>query len=347
MNVLMENEMHEEKYKLITENLEEILGEEDLKKIISERNLRIYWGTAPTGKPHIGYLNPLVNISRFLRANCEVTILIADLHAELDALKSNKDLIKLRTEYYELLIKKTMECIGVNTEKLKFVRGSSFQLSENYTRDVYRMMTLVSLREAQKAGTDVVKQNKNPLLSGIVYPLLQCLDEEYLQVDCQFGGTDQRKIFALAREYLPLLEYPKRIHLMNHMIPSLSGKDKMSSSDINSKINLTDSDLLIYSKLKKAFCQEGNSSSPIFDFLKYVIFPLLALNNLSFTIIRSSEHGACLSFASFDDLKNSFEQLNFHPSDLKTSLASFLVDLLSPIRLSQELITLESLAYPI
>ena len=343
----MENEMYEEKYNLITENLEEVLGDEELRKIISKRNLKIYWGTAPTGKPHIGYLNPLVNICRFLNANCEVTILIADLHAELDALKSNKELIRLRTEYYELLIKKTLECIGVNTKKLKFVRGSSFQLSEKYTKDVYKMMTLVSLREAQKAGTDVVKQSKNPILSGIIYPLLQCLDEEYLQVDCQFGGTDQRKIFALSRDYLPLLGYSKRIHLMNHMIPSLSGKDKMSSSDINSKINLTDSDSVIFSKLKKAFCQEGNSSSPIFDFLKYVIFPLLALNDKSFTILRSPEHGVSLSYASLDDLKTSFEQFNFHPSDLKTSLASFLVELLTPIRSCEELLTLESLAYPI
>jgi hypothetical protein len=52
-------------------------------------------------------------------------------------------------------------------------------------------------------------------MSGI--PGLQALDEEYLHVDAQFGGVDQRKIFTFAEKYLPQLGYAKRIHLMNPM----------------------------------------------------------------------------------------------------------------------------------
>lgn len=46
---------------------------------------------------------------------------------------------------------------------------------------------------------------------------LQALDEEYLKVDAQFGGVDQRKIFTYADKYLPQLGYAKRAHLMNPM----------------------------------------------------------------------------------------------------------------------------------
>lgn len=46
---------------------------------------------------------------------------------------------------------------------------------------------------------------------------LQALDEEYLKVDAQFGGVDQRKIFTFAEKYLPQLGYQKRAHLMNPM----------------------------------------------------------------------------------------------------------------------------------
>jgi tyrosyl-tRNA synthetase len=46
---------------------------------------------------------------------------------------------------------------------------------------------------------------------------LQALDEEYLKVDAQFGGVDQRKIFTMSEKYLPQLGYAKRIHLMNPM----------------------------------------------------------------------------------------------------------------------------------
>ena len=86
---------------------------------------------------------------------------------------------------------------------------------------------------------------------------IQALDEEYLKVDVQFGGVDQRKIFMYARENLPKLGYAKRSHLMNPMVPGLTGS-KMSSSEADSKIDLLDPPSQIKKKLKKAFCEEGN-----------------------------------------------------------------------------------------
>jgi tyrosyl-tRNA synthetase len=47
-------------------------------------------------------------------------------------------------------------------------------------------------------------------MSSLLYPILQALDEEYLGVDIQFGGVDQRKIFTFAREHLPKLGYKRR-----------------------------------------------------------------------------------------------------------------------------------------
>lgn len=61
---------------------------------------------------------------------------------------------------------------------------------------------------------------------------MQALYEEYLDVDIQFGGVDQRKNFTYAMKYLPKLGYKKRIHLLNVMIPGLNG-DKMSATDFN------------------------------------------------------------------------------------------------------------------
>jgi hypothetical protein len=62
-----------DKHALITRNLAEILGEDDLKKVLAERELRVYWGTATTGRPHIGYIVPMVKIADFLQAGCEVS----------------------------------------------------------------------------------------------------------------------------------------------------------------------------------------------------------------------------------------------------------------------------------
>jgi len=230
----------QEKYDLITRNLQEVLGGEEIKKILAERDLKLYWGTAPTGKPHVGYFVPISKIADFLAAGCHVTVLFANLHAYLDNMKAPWELLKYRTEYYQVIIKALLKSVGVSTDKLKFVNGTDYELSEKYTLDIYKLSAMVTAHDAKKAGAEVVKQSTAPPLSGLLYPGLQALDEEYLDCDVQFGGVDQRKIFVFAEEYLPKLGYKKRSHLMNKMLGGLTGT-KMSSSDPNSKIDLLDS----------------------------------------------------------------------------------------------------------
>lgn len=52
--------------------LQEVLGADRIKGIVSERPLKIYWGTATTGKPHVAYFVPMTKIADFLHAGCEV-----------------------------------------------------------------------------------------------------------------------------------------------------------------------------------------------------------------------------------------------------------------------------------
>ena len=273
----------DEKEFLITRNLLEVVDDNNrLRTILKERNLKIYWGTAPTGKPHVGYLIPLRKIGDFLAADCEVTILFADIHAYLDNMKTNWELLGFRTQYYEELIIKTLEALGVNTAKLRFVKGTDFQLSRDYTLDVYRISALASIKQCKKASSEVVKQVDNPKISGLLYPILQALDEHYLGVDAQFGGLDQRKIFMFAREFLPKIGYEKRIHLMNPLMPGLTGS-KMSSSEANSKIDLLDDEKSIRKKINKAYCEAGViEDNPLIIMCKLLIFP--TLNNKPFVI---------------------------------------------------------------
>ena len=130
----------------------------------------------------------------------KVTVLFADLHGYLDNQKAPWELLEQRTKYYAFVIKSMLKSLNVPLEKLRFVRGTEYQLSKEYTLDVYRFSSLVTEHDAKKAGADVVKQVASPLLSGLLYPCLQALDEKYLEVDAQFGGIDQRKIFTLAEK---------------------------------------------------------------------------------------------------------------------------------------------------
>ncbi|XP_051519984.1 tyrosine--tRNA ligase, cytoplasmic-like [Myxocyprinus asiaticus] len=335
----------DEKFQLITRNLQEVLGEEKLKEILKERELKVYWGTATTGKPHVAYFVPMSKIADFLKAGCEVTILFADLHAFLDNMKAPWELLELRVKYYEQIIKAMLESIGVPLNKLKFVKGTDFQLSREYTLDVYRLSSMVTEHDAKKAGAEVVKQVEHPLLSGLLYPGLQALDEEYLKVDAQFGGVDQRKIFTLAEKYLPSLGYLKRIHMMNPMVPGLTG-GKMSSSEEESKIDLLDKKDEVKKKLKKAFCEPGNiQNNGVLSFVKHVLFPL----HSEFVIKRDSKWGGDKVYTDYEEVEKHFAAEQIHPGDLKASVEFALNRLLDPIRKkfeSPELRKLTNSAYP-
>ena len=337
----------DKKLDLIKRNLQEVLGEEKLIEILKERDVKVYWGTATTGKPHVAYFVPMSKIADFLKAGCEVTILFADLHAYLDNMKAPWELLDLREKYYEAVIKAMLESIGVPLEKLKFIRGSDYQLSKEYTLDVYRLASLVTEHDAKKAGAEVVKQVEHPFLSSLMYPGLQALDEEYLKVDAQFGGVDQRKIFTFSEKYLPQLGYTKRIHLMNPMVPGLTG-GKMSSSLEDSKIDLLDTPASVKKKLKKAFCEPGNlEENGVLAFVKHVLFPLF--KNEDFVVQRDAANGGNAIYKDYESLEADFRNLVLHPGDLKAGVESYLNRLLDPIRKkfeNPELKKLSEKAYP-
>ena len=224
----------------------------------------------------------------------------------------------------------------VDITKLKFVRGTDYQLSREFCLDVYRFASITTVNEGIKAGADVVKQSENPRLAPVLYPLLQSLDEEYLKVDAQFGGNDQRKIFVMAHEYLPKLGYKKRIHLMNPMLPGLTG-GKMSASDPSSKIDLLDTSEAIKKKLNGAFCPEGViEGNGVLTFIKYVLFPYLERINQSFNVERPDKFGGNVSFANYTELENVFVEKKIHPMDLKNSIAKYLIQILAPVRTAFE-----------
>ncbi len=318
-----------DKFELITKDLQEVVGEAEIKEILKKRDLKVYWGTAPTGKPSLGYFVPMLKIGDLLKAGCEVKILFADLHAYLDNMKSDWDLLRYRTEYYTLLIKEILKNANVPVDKLKFVKGSDFQLNYEYTLDMYKLSAMSSTRDTKKAGAEVVKQLENPRMSSLLYPILQALDEQYLEVDAQFGGVDQRKIFMFAREFLPKIDYKKRIHLMNYLIPSLTQTGKMSSSDATSKIDFEDDEETIRKKINKAYCIDGETeNNGLLAIAKFIIFKL----EKEFTINRPEKWGGKISFKNPEELEKAFKEKKLASADLKQGISDEIIKIVNPIR---------------
>ncbi|KAL5970703.1 Tyrosine--tRNA ligase cytoplasmic [Taenia solium] len=321
-------------YSLVVQNLQEVVGDAELRAILqtSDRKvLEVYWGTATTGKPHVAYFVPICKIADMLHAGVKVTILFADLHAYLDNMKSPWSILCHRAAYYETVIKAMLESVGVRLDQLHFIRGSDYQLSRAYSEDVYRISADASVRDARKAGAEVVKQVDNPLVSGLLYPLLQALDEEYLHVDAQFGGVDQRKIFVMAERILPRLGYHKRIHLMNPMVPGLTG-DKMSASEAASKIDLLESSASVHAKLTTAACPLGQrvaEGNGVLAFIKFVVFPLVNL-----AAPGSGVKVGGMSFATFEKLEDAYVTgaADVSPETLRACIFEHLDPLIEVVR---------------
>ncbi|EMC95949.1 hypothetical protein BAUCODRAFT_509803 [Baudoinia panamericana UAMH 10762] len=346
------------KFDLITKNLQEVLNPEIIKEILdkNERPLSIYWGTATTGKPHCGYFVPMLKIAEFLAAGCEVKVLLADVHGFLDNLKAPIELVEERVKYYRHAITSAMKAVNVDISRLKFVIGSQYQTPKekatNYAFDLLRLCTQVSSHDASKAGSEVVKQTDSPPVSSIIYPLMQALDEEYLNVDAQFGGVDQRKIFTLAVESLPRIGFRKRAHLMNPLIPGLQEGGKMSSSDPDSKIDLIEPADIVRKKLKKAFCPpkqvEGNG---VLSFVEYVLLPASALkNNGTPRFVVDRRDAEPLVYDSIERMRKDYEADVLSPQSLKPAVTEALLAILKPIReeyeSSKEWQEVELRAYP-
>jgi tyrosyl-tRNA synthetase len=178
-----------EKLALINESLAEVLNPELIESVLAEgRNLRIYWGSfhdvllwfleiiltvvfsftrnGPDGTPSLWILrSSFENRTIF---GSRLRPLLADIHGFLDNLKAPIELVEYRVKFYRLAISSMLESVGVPTERLQFVLGSSFQKSPEYAMDVYRLCSLVSEHEAKKAGAEIVKQSDNAPLSGLL-----------------------------------------------------------------------------------------------------------------------------------------------------------------------------------
>jgi len=332
-----------EKLDLITRNLQEVIGEEDLVKLLKEKKeISVYWGTMPTGSISIAYFFPMLKVADFLKAGLKVKILLADLHAALDGVPW--EILEKRYNYYEKAIVMILKTIGVDTKKLEFVKGSDIQLDKKYFNDLLKLSTITTVNEAKHSAAEVVKMGDSPKLSGFIYPLMQALDEEYLKVDAQFGGMDQRKIMVYAREYLPKVGYKSRIELINPIIRGLVG-EKMSSSIEGSKVDLLNDEETVKKKLNKADCVEGDPNNGVMALLQYLLFVIKSDKGEKFTIERPEKFGGNKTYSNYAEVEKDFIEKKLHPMDLKNAVAKEINSLLKTFREDKKIHELHKLAY--
>jgi tyrosyl-tRNA synthetase len=323
----------DERFELIKRNTQEIVKESELKVLLKQKkNPVVYWGTSVTGKPSLAYFFPLLKLSDFIKAGFKVKVLLADLHGALDG--TPWIVLEKRYDYYRETIKQIFRALGTDLKKIEFVKGSEFQLKPEYSYDILKMASMNSVHDCKKAASEVVKLGSNPKLGGFIYPIMQALDEQYLDVDVQFGGVDQRKILMFARENLPKIGWNARVEVMNPMIPGLVGK-KMSSSDPKTKIDLSDNEKIVKNKINKADFIAGDSNNGVMAFLKYVIMVLKKDNGEKLLVERPDKFGGNIEFDNYEDVESQVKSKKLHPVDVKIAVAKEISNLLSKIDINK------------
>lgn len=322
----------EERLARIRRNTQEVITNDELEKLLATKaHPVVYLGTSVTGRPHVGYFVWGIKLSDFLKADCKVKLLLADVHGALD--NTPWELLEKRYAYYETVIPAMLKSLGADLSRFEIVKGSAFQTSKEYVFDMWKLSTAVSVHDAHKAASEVVKMGDNPKLAGLIYPIMQALDEEYLGVDIQYGGIDQRKILVLARESLPRIGYSPRVEIMTPLVPGLAQGGKMSSSVKGSKIDLLDDPATVTEKLRAAYCPEGEvEGNGVLAFIKHVVMVLKQDAGERFVIQRPEKYGGDLNYSSYDDLERDYVERKIHPMDLKAAMAREVNVLLAPVR---------------
>ena len=317
--------------------------------LLYSEKFTVYDGFEPSGTMHIGQgLLKIINVYNMLDyPNCEYIILLADIFADLNMkCEGITSIIKENGEKMIAIWKK----FGLDNDRVKYL-WSSKEIEKDplkYFGIVFDISKKFNISRINRCTTIMGRSETETLkVSQIFYPVMQCADIFYLGVDVCQMGMDQRKLNMLAKEYAEKMHFPKPIVWCQPMLPSLSGKGKMSKSDPKSSIFMTDTPEEVEKKIKKAFCEEGNiENNPILEYFKYILYPFLeqvqkrehlkkmydypSLESL-YVSIGKEVRIYPINSDYIDILYDRFSKGDLTPQDLKMSASHIISTILSPL----------------
>ncbi len=318
----------------LSRNMEEVVTTEEIKAM-SSTGAKAYIGIEPSGLPHIGTgFLWAKKMTEVYNQGVETTILLADWHAMIND-KLGGDLDKIRESGETIM--KTMRAFGL-PDGVKFVWAKDVVANSDYWKLLLQVAKNSNLARITRAlpimGRSEEEAEKD--FSKYIYPLMQVTDIFYMNLDIAFGGMDQRHAHMLARDIAEKMGRKKVISIHGSLLGSLKGSGrmdtfkKMSKSDPDSAIFISDSREEVNRKLKGAFCPAGQvEGNPVMDLFRHVVFPYI---DHEVTIHRPPKKGGELQVKSYNELESLYLKNEIHPMDLKSAAADSLNELIEPGR---------------
>jgi tryptophanyl-tRNA synthetase len=225
-----------------------------LESIRDKKPFVLMTGLMPTGKFHIGHMILAQQMIFYQKLGAKLYIAVADLEAYNTRNQSLEDSRKIAIEEYI----KNYIALGLKPENVEIYFQSERSKDAKKSNAFYRLQNLL----ARYATFNEFKAVYGDISPGkMLSALLQASDMLHPQLPEFEGqvpvvvpvGIDQDPHLRLARDVSQRIKSPKFIQLSStyHLfMPGLSG-GKMSSSDPNSFIALTDSEEEVKKKINK------------------------------------------------------------------------------------------------
>ena len=351
----------EKRFDLITKNTAEILTEDDLRELLETGTpLDQYIGFEISGRIHLGTgLVCMGKVNDFMKARVKCKILLADWHSWInDKFGGDLEVIKkVAVGYFKEGLKASLECVGGDPEKVKFVLGSKlYSKNDEYWKTLIDISKHTTLARVMRSVTIMGrKEGESVDFAKLIYSPMQVADIFIQGVNVAHAGLDQRKAHVIAREVASKLKSPLKnkkgkiispvaVHhplilglgkppvwpVPKENLQELWSSMKMSKSIPTSAVFIHDTEEEIRSKVNSAFCMMKEVEfNPIMDWCKRIIF---TDEKVVFKIERDKRFGGDLSYNKYAALERDFLEGKVHPQDLKRATAEFLVKKLAPIR---------------
>ncbi len=338
----------EEKLKLITRNVAEVVTLDELReKLESGERLKAYLGFEPSGLFHLGWMIWALKVRDLVRAGVDFTLLVGSWHAWInDKLGGDMGLIRRAARH----VLQVLDALGVGPGVVRIVDAEDLVSDKEYWALVLRVAKSSTLARIKRALTIMGRRAEEAEMdfSKLIYPAMQAADIFYLDVDIALGGTDQRKVHMLARDVARKLGKKKVIAIHTPLLTGLQGPAKlrhvqgevdedtlaielkMSKSKPETCIFVHDPPDAIRRKIRAAYCPARVVKyNPVMEIAKYILF---TQPGFKLVVERPAKYGGTVVFDSYEELEKTYIEGKLHPLDLKNAVAEALIEFLKPVR---------------
>ena len=221
----------------------------------------LYTGRGPSDHTHLGHLVPWI-FTKWLQDKFDTKLIFQITDDEKFLFKESLELKD--THFYALDNALDVIALGFDPKKTEII------IDTDYGKTLYNL----ALPIAKKITFSTIKAtfgfDMSANIGKIFYTSIQTVPamlesvRQGQNVPCLIPhGIDQDPHFRVSRDILPKLGFYKPASIQSKFIPGLSGIDgKMSSSDPNSTIFVTDTPKMIKTKINKYAFSGGQATIP-------------------------------------------------------------------------------------